>query len=221
VSVGERIRERLDALGMRQAELARRVGISQPTISDLVRGDSRSSSHLHRIARELQTTPAYLTGETDNPEIGASLTSVPHLAAEQLDVGMMEEVDLAFGLGGAFHDHDSQPVATQVPFPRQWLRRFAGNNGEMISVAPGQGDSMEPTIKSGDLCLFDRAQQRIDRQDGIWALAIGDVLMIKRVRIAMDGSHLIISDNPNIPPERAVDGEMHVIGRVIAVIQQK
>jgi transcriptional regulator with XRE-family HTH domain len=52
---------------MSQAELARRLKLTQPTISDLVRGDSQSSVHLHKIARELATTPAYLTGETDDP----------------------------------------------------------------------------------------------------------------------------------------------------------
>ena len=68
MTVGERIKERLTALGLSQAELARRVSLSQPAINALIRGSSRSSTHLHRIARELQTTPAYLTSETDDPD---------------------------------------------------------------------------------------------------------------------------------------------------------
>lgn len=51
-----------------QSELARRVGITQGTIAGLLSGKSRSSAHLHKIARELGTTPAYLMGETDDPE---------------------------------------------------------------------------------------------------------------------------------------------------------
>ncbi|MBI0475392.1 XRE family transcriptional regulator [Sphingomonas sp. MA1305] len=66
MTIGERIKERLGVLEMSQAELARRVGLSQPAINSLIRGASRSSTHLHRIARELGTTPAYLTGETDD-----------------------------------------------------------------------------------------------------------------------------------------------------------
>lgn len=72
MEIGTRIREKLKELGLSQTELARRAGVSQPTISDLIRGDSRSSSHLHVIARELGTTPAYLAGETADPTLGAA-----------------------------------------------------------------------------------------------------------------------------------------------------
>lgn len=66
--IGSRISERLKLLdNMSQSELARRVGLTQGTIAQLISGRSRSSSHLHKIARELKTTPAYLTGETDDP----------------------------------------------------------------------------------------------------------------------------------------------------------
>lgn len=65
---GERIQELLDRREMSQSELARRVSLRQSTINELIHGGSRGSSHIHRIARELGTTPAYLMGETDDPE---------------------------------------------------------------------------------------------------------------------------------------------------------
>ncbi len=65
--LGIRIEERLKALKLSQAELARRAGVPQTTVNSLVRGDSRTSPHLIRIAQELQTTPAYLSGATDDP----------------------------------------------------------------------------------------------------------------------------------------------------------
>lgn len=58
----------MDALNLSQARLARLVGVAQPTIFKLLNGDSQNTRHLHRIARALKTTPAYLTGETDDPE---------------------------------------------------------------------------------------------------------------------------------------------------------
>lgn len=62
-----RLKKRMEECGLSQAELARRVGVAQTSIFKLVSGRSYSSRHLHLIARELQTTPAYLTGETDDP----------------------------------------------------------------------------------------------------------------------------------------------------------
>lgn len=64
--IGERISDRLNATGMSQAELARRVKVDQSTINGLIKGTAKSSRHLHRIARELGTTAAYLAGETSD-----------------------------------------------------------------------------------------------------------------------------------------------------------
>lgn len=64
----ERLKERMEARNLSQAELARRVGIAQTSIFKLLSGQSYGSRHLHKIARELGTTPAYLTRETDDPE---------------------------------------------------------------------------------------------------------------------------------------------------------
>ena len=66
--ISERVRERLTAKGLSQSELARRVGISQSAVAKLALGTGYGSKHLHRIARELGTTPAYLAGETDDPD---------------------------------------------------------------------------------------------------------------------------------------------------------
>ncbi|MBD8548027.1 helix-turn-helix domain-containing protein [Sphingomonas sp. CFBP 8760] len=65
---GDRLRNLMATRGLSQSELARRVGVSQTTIAKLVAGRGYGSKHLHRIARELRTTPAYLTGEIDDPE---------------------------------------------------------------------------------------------------------------------------------------------------------
>lgn len=51
---------------MSQAELARRVGVSQPTIFKLIHENKSGSRHLHRVAQELKTTAAYLACETDD-----------------------------------------------------------------------------------------------------------------------------------------------------------
>lgn len=69
--VTERLLSSLEQRRLSQAELARRVGVSQKTINKLARGESYGTKHLHQIARELGTTPAYLTGEIDDPDEGA------------------------------------------------------------------------------------------------------------------------------------------------------
>ena len=72
MSLGQRISERLRVLKLSQAELGRRAGVPQTTVNSLIKGKSRTTPHLVRIARALGTTPAYLTGESDDPSIDAA-----------------------------------------------------------------------------------------------------------------------------------------------------
>lgn len=67
--------------GISQSELSRRVGVSQSAVHKLTSGQSYSSRHLHRIARELGTTPAYLEAEIDDPEEDAP--SAPELNEQE------------------------------------------------------------------------------------------------------------------------------------------
>lgn len=69
MTLGPRIESRLQAIGLSQAELARRIGVRQSTMNSLIRGNSRTSRSIVQIARELETTPAYLLGETDDPNV--------------------------------------------------------------------------------------------------------------------------------------------------------
>ncbi len=65
-----RVKARMDALGLKQSDLARRSGLNRAFISDLVRGIKatvREDSLVH-LARALSTSAAFLTGETDNPQ---------------------------------------------------------------------------------------------------------------------------------------------------------
>ena len=87
MQLGERIEERLGVLGISQAELARRARVPQTTINGLIRGTSRMSPHLVKIASELKTTPAYLTGETDNPK--AELPDFPLSSDEREGVEIL------------------------------------------------------------------------------------------------------------------------------------
>jgi len=69
--VPTRLQERMEAREISQSELARRVGVTQATIYRLVAGKAYGTTHIHKIARELDTSPAYLNGETDYPAADA------------------------------------------------------------------------------------------------------------------------------------------------------
>ena len=214
VSVGQRISERLAILKMSQAELARRVKISQPTINALIHGDSSSSKHLHRIAAELQTSAAYLAGETDDDAPTTIAPSALEALAEKLDLAIVPELEIGYsmGSGAIFDQYEHKGV---VPFQRAWLRSMMRGALADLFVARGEGDSMQPTILDGDIVLIDTAQRDVRQQDRIWALSYGDLGLIKRVRRLPTGAYQLISDNDTVRPIECSDEEMHVVGRVI------
>lgn len=71
MTLGERIEMLMSQQGISQAELARRVGVKQPSIYALLRKNKTGSRNLHQIARALGTTPEFLSGEIDDPSAGA------------------------------------------------------------------------------------------------------------------------------------------------------
>lgn len=44
--------------------------------------------------------------------------------------------------------------------------------------------------------------------------------MIKPLRSIVDGGVLIMSDNPNVSGATAYDGELHVLGKMVAIIRR-
>lgn len=210
--VADRVRTRLGELGLSQAELARRVGITQQAVGKVVRGEVRGSAHLHRIAQALQTTPAWLEGETD--DAGAAVPPLPiETTVGRLGLIMVPELGQDFGLGLAVVDDEDAHVR-MVAFPRSWLGARTGGKGHYLLIQ-GSGDSMVPTIHDGDDVLVDRGQDRINQQDRIWALTYGELGIIKRVRRLSNGRYQLNADNAAVSPIEAEEGEFKVIGRVL------
>lgn len=134
------------------------------------------------------------------------------------DIVQVAEIDLSYGMGGTFLDG---PVGSETRnFSRAWLRNITDSPPEVLFWARGQGDSMEKTIKDGDILLIDRGQNTVRTADLIWAFAFGEIGMVKRLRPMPDGSLKILSDNDAVPQETAVDGEVHIVGRVVAIVKR-
>lgn len=86
MALGTRISDRLKALKMNQSQLARKCGIPQTTVNSIIKEDRRSSPHLMKLAAALRTTPAYLLGETDDPDSEIAEAALSFEERELIDV---------------------------------------------------------------------------------------------------------------------------------------
>lgn len=219
----DRLLQLIAERGISQGDLAREVGVSTTAIWKLTKEPAQGSKHIHRIAKVLGTSPDYLMGETDDPSPASLLsdkqTPFRHSAPSPIsDLVEIDYVEIGFGMGGGFIE-ESGEVAKRS-FSRAWLREFTDAPPELLAWAKGDGDSMEPTIRDGEVVLIDRRFTQPGPNDQIWAITVGEFGMIKRLRAKPDGSIEILSDNELVPVQTAVDGELHVIGRVRAVIRK-
>ncbi|WP_294640122.1 helix-turn-helix transcriptional regulator [uncultured Aureimonas sp.] len=88
---------------------------------------------------------------------------------------------------------EAEPVLGRVAFDAAWLRARS-ITPTAAKVLTARGDSMEPTIRSGDTLIVDTAiDQAVD--NGIYVLVYGEALLVKRLRIRLDSTVVITSDN--------------------------
>lgn len=163
-------------------------------------GGERVSLPIYRKMEAHQLTPE---GQRKIEEEGYSV--VPY-----------RDVEASAG-GGAFVDDER--ITDYFVFHTWWLRRVMGLNPKQASLITVVGDSMEPSLRQGDLLLIDHNQNQVIR-DSIYILRMDGLLLAKRLQRMIDGTVLIRSDNPAykeqaIPKESTPD--LHIIGRAVWV----
>ncbi len=110
--------------------------------------------------------------------------------------------------GPGFANGDVE-IIDRMPFPRALLRRM-GVSPEKAQFITHSGDSMLPTLADGGVCLIDTARIH-PAGDGIYALMVGDELLVKRLAFGAKGLTLI-SDNADKYPTELLTGDE--LGRV-------
>lgn len=231
-ALGARIREARTVKGMSQKDFAAWSGIGLTSLQAYEAGRTSPGMDYFFRLQELgvdadyvmtglrlpsdvrQASIAGVIGPEMLSKLGGSIASSllePGRPAND-DLVMIEEIDLAYGLGASFADG---PVGVRKhEISRTFLRSITQSAPANLTLARGVGDSMDPVISDGDVVMIDRSQQF--QQDAIMALSVGELAMIKRVR--RDGSRVqLLSDNQRIPPYEVSADEVNLVGRVVFV----
>ncbi len=160
---------------------------------------------------------AEITAKAASDEIVVDTPS----AKQALDFVPITRLSVEASAGpGALVDEETQTGF--YAFNRRWLDRRQLDPGSLAVIAV-RGDSMEPKLSDGDLILVDRAQRQIG--DGIaYVLRLGDSLVIKHVQKVSASAIALLSANSLYPPREIeldkVDGEVEIIGRVVASMHE-
>lgn len=213
---GARILIALYSIDKDVAWLSKESGIALSTLYDTIRRGFGKPAHAVAVSKALRCSLDWLlTGEAIDPAGNDTRRTNPII--DDPDLVDIASINFAYGFGGAYLDAGDASI-DRVKFSQAWLReRGIIAPPELIGVAQGIGDSMEPMFSDRDMIFFDRSARLEDHMgDKVWVFAYGQVGMVKILRPLPDGTIKIISANRMYPEEIAQAEELFIIGRVVS-----
>lgn len=240
--LANRIKQRIEQLGTS----ARAVSIQVTGKGEFLRpilneGAQPRANNLARLAEVLGVSIHWLlTGEQEHlssEEVAAGLPAKEQredLATSSLEnysgkvPGAVPEIDAKAGAGnGNVGEHEvvtlrrgetyvGHKVVSEWVFPSTYLRHELRMQPGDIMVLEVVGDSMSPTLESGDRVMVDTTYSK-PTPDGIYVIEEGDGPMVKRLQLIRrsDPPEIrIISDNKHHEPYTLRLEDIRIIGRV-------
>lgn len=118
------------------------------------------------------------------------------VSASNTDIFRIEVLDLTVSAGpGTFMISDYVEVLYAIEFTTEHARTLFGNRScDEVKVMTVNGDSMTPTLTSGDRLFVDISVRNF-QTDGVYSFVFGKTFHVKRLQ--MQGNRLaVLSDNP-------------------------
>jgi transcriptional regulator with XRE-family HTH domain len=229
-----------EARGMSRTELVRRSGVSKQQLSRLENGLIRMRlDHLKPFAAVLGYTPEQIL-------LWGRFPGTPGAHVESSDVlreepshdeplgpapGQIAELDTRAGLGGGGYParevrkdgkHADPLKAEGWIFPGSFVREQLHTSPGRLLVIDTNGDSMAPSIMSGDRVIVDTGH-KTPTPDGLYAIRdTFESIVVKRLQVLRSSRPTrvkIISDNPNHPSEEMTLADLEVVGKVLCCLK--
>ena len=156
-----------------------------------------------------------LAGLGDSEPDMASSPDLPLTISDSATV-QIPEYDVRAAMGDGFQV-DRETIKDLWTFSRRYLAEELRLNLRNLVVIEVIGDSMEPTLKSGDRVLVDMGDRRVGIP-GIFVLWDGDGTVAKRLELVPNSNpHKIvrISDNPLHRSYEVLAEDTNIIGRIV------
>lgn len=218
-SIGERLREERERLGYNQTDFGAFGGVGKKAQSNYEgNGRSPDADYLAGIAKAGADIAYIITGVRSKTE-NVFRMEKPGLIGESHDMEgftLVPRYDIKGGMGGGQIVHSEQ-VVDHLAFRTEWVRSELRANPSNLALISAVGDSMEPTLSSGDLLLLDKSEYKV-RDDAIYVISVNGALLVKRVQLLLDGTVVIRSDNPAYQPQIVKQPDIEqlkIVGRVV------
>ncbi|MGY6772114.1 XRE family transcriptional regulator [Gallibacterium sp. ZY190522] len=227
-TLAERLKQLLIEKDLTQYDLAEMVGTTQGAISNIIKGETQKPRNLLEIANALNVDPNWLrTGDGQPSNDNVNLTDVCldsnlEVIQDKPDKEHCHKIDylnVRAAAGAAkFNNEDYPEIISSLWLTDGGVIEIVGKkhtNGIFLINVPT--DSMEPTIKKGDIVFID-TNINYYNGDGIYAFSLDGELFIKRFQRMLSGDYLVISDNSIYKTEtltKTVYKNIMIVGKFI------
>jgi phage repressor protein C with HTH and peptisase S24 domain len=152
------------------------------------------------------------TGEARRePAQGTDLS--PPLTEEHVYIPLFD-VTASAGGGAVI---EAELIEDTLAFKRSWLLTELRVRPEDLALVHVEGESMEPTLRPGDLILVNRHDTAA--RDGIFLLRLDSTLLVKRLQRLPGGKLKVASDNPAYEPfvvsMEDDSQDLAIVGRIV------
>jgi transcriptional regulator with XRE-family HTH domain len=224
-----------EARGMSRSKLVELSGVSKQQLSRLENGQIRLRlDHLKPFAAHLGYTPEQILLWGRFPGTGVDQIGSSEAGRAKADPGdglprQVPELDTHADHEGAQtrklrkDARHADPVKSEGwVFPPNFVREQLHTSPERLLVLGTSGDSMAPTLTTGDRVIIDTGHKS-PTPDGLYAIRdTFEGIVVKRlqmVRSAQPARVKIISDNPNHATEEVQLSELEIVGKVLCYLK--
>lgn len=195
---GERLRQAAQAIGITRA--AKAAGVPYTTLRDYMNGGEMKFSSIASLARVCGVSLDWLAyGVGEEPPPPQTQEETPARGGHQAVIPWL----------------DNREDGLRIS--KSWLARTFRQDGTSLRLVSVIGDAMLPTLVENDLVILDTANQQI-HGSGLFALAVDDSILIRRLERRLGGGLRVIADNDRYPPQDLTQDEvsdLKIVGEVL------
>lgn len=190
------------------------MGTSGQQVERLEKGQRRlTQDWIEKAADALGVDPPQII--EPEPRVGGLATlPAPRTSETEDDTVEIVALDLSLSMGPGTLIEDFVEEE-RVRMSLGFIQAITRTPSDRLRLVRGIGDSMEPTLRTGDRVMVDINERQLSRTHGVYWIDHLGTHGIKRLRPAGRGKILVMSDNVMVPDFEVDAEDLRIEGRVI------
>lgn len=218
-AIGRRVEAVLNEARLKKVDLARRLEITSPSVSNYINGKTAMSDESLLAVSDLAGINIHwlVTGE-GSKRLDEQCQCSPDAKKDTLEITMYD----AEGGCGKEVINSCVKESGLISFSRDFARNQFGHIHNGLVCILASGESMTPTVNPGDMLVIDTTDTTLQRDGSVYVIQIGDSTVVKRLHRLPGDTIRIASDNPaawtmDVKAEELEYKNLKIIGRVVFI----